>query len=177
MALDGDREVGVVVEVLRVPSRIHRARAGAVELLVVHAMGEWVIDGDGVFRHCTDHLQWLGLSVHAFCLPDGRIIESVATDRLAFHAGPVNDRSIGIELIVAGGHDLMSLEQRMDENENPPYTPAQYQAAGWWLRRCADEHRLSFAALRTHAELDPERKKDPGRAFDLEALRAAFDLA
>ncbi len=159
--------------VLSIPSSHHAPRTAGVDLLVLHAMGEWVI-AEGVYHHCTDFLRHLGLSAHAFCLPDGRIIESVDPSRKAFHAGRYNARSIGMEIVVAGGHDLASLERCMAMSRESRYTAVQYQAAGWWFRRRADEQGLSLKAVRTHAELDPTRKQDPGRAFDMGAFRAAF---
>ncbi len=159
--------------VIRIPSPQHHPRTRPVDLLVIHAMGEWVID-DGVYSHATDFLVRIGLSVHALCLPDGRIIESVDGDQVAYHAGEHNERSIGIELLVAGAHDLASLQRAMLDVEQPPYTAAQYVAAGRWLRRQAEARGLGFEHVTTHAHLDPERKQDPGPACDLEALRAAF---
>ena len=164
-----------MAEVIRIPNRHCATRTAAVDLLVLHAMGEWVISRRGLYHHCTDYLQSSGLSVHAFCLPDGRIIESVDPALKAFHAGQANDRSIGMELVIAGGHDLTSLRQRMNDVDAPPFTAAQYEAAGWWFRQQADEHGLDQSSIRTHAELDPARKEDPGRAFDMARFLQVFD--
>ena len=161
---------------LDIPNPWYRPRPGPVEILVLHAMGEWVLR-DGAYQHCTDLLYDLGLSVHAFCLPDGRLIRSVPPEHVAYHAGEANDRSIGIEVIVAGGHDLAGLKERMQDVANPPYADVQYDTVGWWLRRQAERFRLGFDDVTTHAALDPMRKQDPGAAFDMERLRAAFDGA
>lgn len=169
--------IGPMPPVHHVPSPYHRPRRGRVASLVVHAMGEWVRGEDGLWRHCTDHLQSLELSVHAFCLPDGRLVESVAPTEVAFHAGEHNEGSVGLEVVVAGPHDLASLHRRMAAVDDPPYTAVQYAAAGAWLRHRAEEAGLGFGDVTTHAELDPERKEDPGAAFDLERLRRAFEEA
>ena len=159
-----------------VPSPHWRPRTRAVDRLVVHAMAEWVLD-DGLAYHCTDYLRRVELSTHAFCLPDGRLVRAVDPEVAAFHAGPHNDRSVGIEVVVAGVHDLDGLVRRMDDLAEAPYTEAQYAAAGWWLRRQADRWGLGFGHVTTHAALDPARKRDPGRAFDIDRLRAAFESA
>lgn len=161
--------------ILRVPNPHHRERIDSVERLIVHAIAEWVVDEDGTPWHCTDYLRRVELSVHAFCLPDGRLVEAVPVERLAFHAKDWNEGSVGIEIVVAGAHDLDSLLARMGDFEAPPYTAAQYLAAGRWLRLQADRFDLRFADVFGHGELDPGRKEDPGRAFDFRALRNAFE--
>ena len=163
--------------IINIPSKFHRARTREVDLLVVHAMGEWIIDDMGVFHHCTDWLNFLKISVHTFCLPDGRIIKSVDTRRLAHHAKRFNGRSAGMEFLVEGGQNLASLEEHMDDAENPPYTEAQYESGGWWFKQRAKEHGITFDQIKTHTEIDPDRKKDPGRAFDWEAFKSAFEAA
>lgn len=158
--------------IISIPNPHSEPRREKVDLLVVHAMGEWVVL-DGVYRHCTDHLREVGLSVHAFCLPDGRIVSSVDTARVAHHARAYNPRSIGLELVVEGAHDDQSLFARIDDTAEPPYTAAQYQAAGWWFRSQADRYGLAFGHVTPHSALD-DRKRDPGQAFDWEAFRRAF---
>ena len=163
--------------ILAIPSKFHKTRTKEVNLLVVHAMGEWIIDDNGVYHHCTDWLNFLKISVHTYCMPDGRIIRSVDTRRIAHHAKGFNTRSAGMEFLVEGGHNLASLEERMKDVDNPPYTKAQYESGGWWFKQRAKEHDVTFDQIKTHAEIDPQRKKDPGPAFDWEAFKAAFEAA
>jgi N-acetyl-anhydromuramyl-L-alanine amidase AmpD len=162
--------------IIKIPNNYFRSRKADVDLLVIHAMGEWIFDGE-IYLHCTDFLQEIKLSAHGFCLPDGRIIESVDTEYAAYHARSHNDRSIGMEFLVEGGHDLESLRRRMRDTQDPPYTRAQYEAGGWWFRQRAEEHGLTFAHVTTHAQLDPGRKEDPGPAFDMNAFKEAFENA
>ncbi|MEM8961517.1 MAG: N-acetylmuramoyl-L-alanine amidase [Acidobacteriota bacterium] len=181
LALDRIRERDHAIapppnEIVKLPSPWFTVRPGPVQILVLHAMGEWVARDDG-FQHCTDLLYNLGLSVHALCLPDGRIVECVAAENVAYHAGPHNATSVGMEIVVAGAHNLDSLYERIADVDNPPFRPAQYESAGWWFRKQANRFDLDFSAIKTHAELDPQRKRDPGAAFDLEAFRLAFDNA
>lgn len=164
--------------IIRVPNANQKPRTRAVDLLVIHAMAEWVIDGSGLYHHCTDYLHYeAGLSVHAFCLPDGRIVESVDPDLVAYHAREYNGCSVGIEVVVEGGHDIRSLMERMNDTVHPPYTRAQYESCAWWLRQQARRFGLSFSHIKRHAELAPGRKMDPGPAFDWQRLRDAFEAA
>jgi N-acetyl-anhydromuramyl-L-alanine amidase AmpD len=39
----------------------------------------------------------------------------------------------------------------------------------------AEKFGLGYEHINTHHELAPERKEDPGKAFDLKAFKAAFD--
>jgi N-acetyl-anhydromuramyl-L-alanine amidase AmpD len=167
----------MVPTIIDIPSQYHRQRPRAVDLLVVHAMAEWVKDDEGVYHYCTDWLNVLKLSVHGFCLPDGRIVQSVDPERVAYHAGNDNNRSIGMEFIVAGGHNYSTFLKRMANETDPPYTQAQYEAGGWWYRKQAERFGLTFDQIKPHSELDPARKKDPGAAFDWETFRAAFEAA
>ncbi|MCP5046128.1 MAG: N-acetylmuramoyl-L-alanine amidase [bacterium] len=144
-------------------------------MLVVHAMAEWVMDDDGVFHYCTDWLNVLKLSVHAFCLPDGRIVQSVEPGQTAYHAKEFNGRSVGMEFVVAGGHNYDSFLKKMADVENSPYTQAQYEAGGWWYKKMAEKFGLTFEQIKSHREIAPDRKKDPGDAFDWKVFKAAFN--
>lgn len=161
--------------IINIPSKYHRQRTTNVDTLVVHAMAEWVMDDYGDYHYCTDWLNFLKLSVHAYCLPDGRIVETVAPDRVAYHASKYNNRSIGMEFIVPGGHNYNSFLKQMANVQNPPYSTEQYQAGGQWFRIQAHRLGLSFEHIKSHKQLDPDRKQDPGNAFDWTAFRKAFE--
>ncbi|NIM14284.1 MAG: hypothetical protein GTO45_19795 [Candidatus Aminicenantes bacterium] len=163
--------------IIEIPSKYHRQRTKDVDLMVVHAMAEWVMDDKRVYHHCTDWLNVLKLSVHAFCLPDGRIVQSVDPQQVAYHAAEFNNTSVGMEFIVAGGHNYDSFLRRMADRENSPYTQAQYDAGGWWFRQQARWFDLTFEQIKTHRDLAPDRKKDPGDAFDWDTFKAAFEAA
>jgi len=102
-------------------------------------------------------LAGLRVSAHFLIRRAGDIIQFVATDQRAWHAGVscyagrtrCNDFSIGIEL---EGTDTL------------PYADAQYATLAT-LTLCL-RHRYPLAAVRGHAHIAPGRKTDPGVAFD-----------
>lgn len=162
---------------IKIPNEKHgrRREASDIDLLIIHSHAEWVIDtqddggkGRGFVWHCTDWLRAIGLSCHAWCLPDGRIVREVDSWNIAYHARGFNDRSIGMEFVVAG---VLSYAEFLNAMDQPPdaglYSDAQYESgAGWYAARIR-EHGLSVSQIDTHMGIDPERKHDPGRAFDL----------
>jgi len=104
-----------------------------------------------------ERLRGVRVSAHFLLRRDGSIVQCVATDKRAWHAGAshycgrerCNDFSIGIEL---EGTDTL------------PYSDAQYStlAALTVLLR----GRYPLAAVCGHAHIAPGRKTDPGPAFD-----------
>jgi N-acetyl-anhydromuramyl-L-alanine amidase AmpD len=164
-------------------------RAGeTVEIAVLHAMAETVIDTDGeqgdrgVRYGAREWLERLGISAHVLATPDGRLVELVdPAARVAFHAKGFNSRAVGVEFLVAGAHDYGSFlreigidpvrKKAIDPPPASPFTEAQYAAAGLWLARRG----LPWSAVRDHAELDPGRKYDPGPLFERPRLRHWFE--
>jgi AmpD protein len=121
-----------------------------------------------LFTNCLDcsahpafaDLEGVAVSAHLFVDRGGVITQFVSFDHRAWHAGKssfrgssaCNDYSIGIEL--EGTDDI-------------PYEDAQYIALAdlvvTLLRRY---ERLSLDAIVGHQEIAPQRKTDPGAAFD-----------
>ena len=144
--------------------------AGAIELLVIHNIslppGEF--GGDGVQRLFTNTLDvnahayyqaiaGLKVSAHFFVRRDGRVIQFVSCLRRAWHAGEscwqgksrCNDFSLGIEL---EGSDAV------------PFTDAQYAV----LKNLTMALRVAYPirGIAGHSDIAPQRKTDPGSAFD-----------
>lgn len=152
-------------------------------MVVLHAIGEWVVDstnlggkGRGYVWHCTDWLRAIGRSTHAFVLPDGLIVREVDSHYKAWHARGHNSRSVGIEFALRGVWPYHKFQAAMrGERDDAAYTPAQTQAALSWVRARAAEHafRLTEHSVRTHQQLDPERKLDPGSIFPLGTFLSA----
>jgi len=165
----------VTPEIIQKSSIYHRDRHQTVEMLVVHAMAEWVKDEDGVNYYCVDYLNHKKYSVHAYCLPDGSIIESISQEEVAYHAAEFNNQSIGMEFIVPGAHNLETFLARIADRQNPPFTQAQYKSGGWWFKQQAEKFGLNFQHIKTHRQLAPDRKQDPGDAFDWRIFKEAFE--
>ena len=102
----------------------------------------------------------LEVSAHFLLRRDGEILQFVATDDRAWHAGEsvwcdrenCNDFSIGIEL---------------EGTDSSPYTDVQYQQ----LHRLIGALRAKYPSLGRgdivgHSEIAPGRKTDPGESFD-----------
>jgi AmpD protein len=141
-----------------------------VDLLVIHSItlppGEFVGDAiTALFTNTLDpslhpsfvELQALRVSAHFLIRRDGEVIQFVACDRRAWHAGVstfegrerCNEFSIGIEL---EGTDLV------------PFEDAQYQAL--FTIANALQQRYPLFAVAAHSEIAPGRKTDPGPQFD-----------
>ncbi len=159
----------------RLPSPHEDARPAGirVSLIVIHGVslppgefgGHWVEDffcgrldvsGHPYFREIAD----LRVAPHLLIRRDGSLIQFVACERRAWHAGlsewrgrrDCNDFSIGIEL---EGTDSM------------PYTDAQYARLVPVIRGlCARYPGIDDAAIVGHSDIAPGRKTDPGPAFD-----------
>ncbi len=157
---------------LRAPSPNFDARPENQDarLLVLHNIslppgvfgGSHIID---FFQNVLDYsshpwlprLKDLRVSAHFLIRRTGQVVQFVATEHRAWHAGVsrfqgqdrCNDFSIGIEL---EGTDTL------------PYEPAQYQA----LERVSSSlrDRYPIRAVRGHEHIAPGRKTDPGLSFD-----------
>ncbi len=143
------------------------------DLIVVHGIslppgefgGPWI---DALFTNSLDPgahpsfgaLAGLRVSAHLLIRRDGELVQYVPLTRRAWHAGEsshcgrerCNDFSVGIEL--EGADDV-------------PYMPAQYLMLArvvQALRRWAPS--LRAAPVVGHSDVAPERKSDPGPAFD-----------
>jgi N-acetylmuramoyl-L-alanine amidase len=110
----------------------------------------------------------LEVSCHYFVWEDGRIVQLVAEDRRAWHAGSsvwkgerdLNSCSIGIE-IVNPGHD----------GGAPPFPEAQIAGLIALLRDISERYAIAPERILAHSDVAPARKVDPGEAFPWERLR------
>lgn len=164
----------------RVPSPHHDCRPDneAPTLLVVHNIslppgefgGPWI---DALFTGKIDpdahpffaEIAHLRVSAHCLIRRDGEIVQYVPFDKRAWHAGvsryqgreKCNDFSIGIEL---EGTDTLA------------YTDAQYQQLAAVTRLLMKTYPALANHIAGHNEIAPERKTDPGPAFDWPRFRA-----
>ena len=152
------------------------SRAG-VELVVIHnislppgrfganLVGDFFCNRLDCSRHSAlEELSGVEVSAHLFIDRQGRATQFVPFDQRAWHAGVsswrgrarCNDFAVGIEL---EGTDIR------------PYTKAQYarlaRVLAWLFQQYPE---LSLDRLVGHNEIAPNRKTDPGAAFDWAVL-------
>ena len=118
-----------------------------------------------LFTNCLDpgahpyfrEICTLKVSSHYLVRRDGELIQFVAPEKRAWHAGAsswrgrerCNDFSIGIEL---------------EGSDEDVFTAAQYHRLAALIRRLGDHFPLRDIAA--HSEIAPGRKTDPGPRFD-----------
>jgi AmpD protein len=108
-------------------------------------------------------LEGLRVSSHLLVRRDGEIIQFVPLHQRAWHAGVsrwkererCNDFSIGIEL---------------EGTDSTPYTDTQYERAARLAQLLSA--RFPIEDIVGHSDIAPERKSDPGPAFDWARFRA-----
>ncbi|WP_426816927.1 1,6-anhydro-N-acetylmuramyl-L-alanine amidase AmpD [Winslowiella sp. 2C04] len=170
---------GWIVGVKQVPSPHFNSRPADEEpsLLVVHNIslppgefgGPYI---DALFTGQLDAsahpffagIAQLRVSAHCLIRRDGEIVQYVPFHLRAWHAGisrwqgreNCNDFSVGVEL---EGTDIL------------PYTDAQYQALQQITALLMQHYPLTVERITGHSDIAPERKTDPGPAFDWEKFR------
>lgn len=151
------------------PNCDKRPRGVEPTLLVIHNIslppgqfgGPEIVD---FFQNKLDYDShpWLGrlrgvtVSAHFLVRRDGQVVQFVSTDERAWHAGVssfkgrerCNDFSIGIEL---------------EGTDTEPYTDEQYETLQSLTRALRARYPLS--AVWGHEHIAPQRKTDPGPAF------------
>jgi AmpD protein len=175
-----NRKTGIIENVEYIPSPNADERPGdqPVELVVVHNIslppgefgGPFIaelftnrLDGEA-HPYFADICQ-LKVSAHVLIRRDGSVIQFVPFHRRAWHAGEslycgreaCNDFSVGIEL--EGADDVA-------------YEDVQYrQLADMITALRAAYPTLAKDALTGHCDIAPQRKTDPGPAFDWDRLK------
>ncbi|MDD5364426.1 MAG: 1,6-anhydro-N-acetylmuramyl-L-alanine amidase AmpD [Gallionellaceae bacterium] len=162
-----------------IPSPNHDARPDGltIELVVVHniSLPPGQFGGSGIIELFCNRLdpdahpyyatiRDLRVSAHFLIRRDGELIQFVACDRRAWHAGlsnwhgreRCNDYSVGIEL--EGTDDL-------------PFTGPQYAQLNDLLAELYARYPITGVA--GHSDIAPGRKTDPGPGFDWDRVRRA----
>ncbi len=155
------------------PNQDDRPEGSEPELIIIHGIslppGEF--GGHYVEQLFTNRLDWdahpyfaeirdLKVSTHLFIRRDGNLIQFVPFSRRAWHAGAscyrdredCNDFSIGIEL---------------EGEDETPYADVQYEV----LVKAIGVLQVTYSSLCArriagHCDVSPDRKSDPGPAFD-----------
>lgn len=162
------------------PNQGPRPIDAAISLVVIHNISLPPDDfsGDAIERFFVNRLDpaahpyfatiaELQVSTHFYIRRSGRVVQFVACDRRAWHAGQscwvgvenCNDYSVGIEL---------------QGNDFEPYTEAQYESL--WAVVDALRIRYPIDALAGHCHIAPGRKTDPGPSFDWAAVRQRYGM-
>jgi N-acetylmuramoyl-L-alanine amidase len=110
------------------------------------------------------------VSAHYLIDEDGAVVQLVAEERRAWHAGVsswstrahINDCSIGIELVNPG-----------HEWGYRPFTEAQYDACVGLCQGILSRWPIAPRRVLAHSDVAPARKQDPGELFDWAQLAAA----
>ena len=158
---DSDR-----VDLMR-PSPNHGMRIGYArpDSIILHYTG--MADGPSAIAWlCNPASQ---VSSHYVVEADGTILQLVAEERRAWHAGrsgwmgetDINSASIGIE-IVNGGHPAGL----------PSFPPVQIDAVTQLSRDIAARHGIRPERILAHSDVSPGRKCDPGERFPWHTLFA-----
>lgn len=170
---------GWLAGVTRLPSPNFGERpAGPVSLVVLHNIslppdefgGDWV---EKFFLNQLDPtahpyfatIADVQVSAHFYVRRDGRVVQFVACDQRAWHAGHsswagrenCNDYSVGIEL---------------EGSDTQAFTARQYRAL--WRLLDALQQRYPIEAVAGHSHVAPGRKTDPGPYFDWPLLRTRY---
>lgn len=128
-------------------------------------LGKLDPDADEYFKD----IYQLEVSAHCLIRRDGEIIQYVSFDDKAWHAGisshhgreRCNDFSIGIEL---------------EGTDTTPYTDAQYKRLVSLVKKLQESYPLiSDNNIVGHCDIAPDRKTDPGEAFDWHYFKAQLN--
>lgn len=141
------------------------------KMIVLHAMAEYIdVDAKtakqkGIAPGPCHAVRWLdicGLSAHALITPTGVSIRCRKDDQMAWHARGHNHNSLGIEFLVPGKHNYQTFLAAIKKPylTNEAFHCGQEQIREWLEAWNIDE-------MKTHQELDPSRKHDPGTGFPL----------
>lgn len=180
-AIDGSGWVADDRAVRRVgsPNVDARPAGSPVSLLVVHDIslppgefgGPFI---EALFTNMLDSaahpyfegLRDLRVSAHFLVRRDGALVQFVSCDERAWHAGQssfegrpaCNDFSIGVEL---------------EGTDTAPYEPAQYATLASLTNALVA--RYPIEAVAGHSDIAPDRKTDPGAAFDWNIFLSKLD--
>ncbi len=139
-----------------------RERVGQIKYIIIHCSIKSPLE---ILNQIND----LGLSAHYIIGRDGTIIETLAPEKVAYHAGvsswkassdiSLNEYSIGIEL------EAPTLGQYKDD-----YTDIQIDKLCELLEYLTLEYNIEKHNILGHSDIAPARKPDPGVCFPWQKL-------
>ena len=148
----------VVAEVRPSPNHNERKGGARPDMILLHYTGMRDVQA-AVSVLCSPASE---VSAHYVVLEDGHIIQLVAEERRAWHAGvsfwagetDINSCSIGIE-IANPGH----------EHGYPDFPKRQVAAVTALCRSIFTRHKIPADRVLAHSDVAPARKQDPGEKF------------
>lgn len=157
-----------------------KTRKKPVNGIIIHSMAE-IVGGVPAAQFLADY----GLSAHYLIRPDGEIVETVPTEKVAYHAGVsnwlgqehLNSSYIGIELLVPGDHSYGSFVEAIKSSDN--FSREQFEACVDLCKSLVKKYPdiLAKRVVR-HSDVsgdsvrgDGKGKVDPGRGFNFEELK------
>ena len=148
-----------------IPSPNWNERQSPISMIVLHYTGMRT-GAEALERMCDPAAE---VSAHYMIEEDGTVIQLVAEEQRAWHAGrsywrgitDINSASIGIELVNPG-----------HEWGYRPFTEAQMDRLIPLLADIKVRHDIPRANIVGHSDVAPARKEDPGELFDWETLAA-----
>lgn len=163
---EGSGPASVVTRYVPSPNHGPRPDGRRPDLLLLHYTGMPTADA-ALARLCDSAAE---VSAHYLVEESGGVVQLVAEDRRAWHAGAsewagetdVNSCSIGIE-IANGGH----------AGGLPPYPEAQIGAVIALAREIVDHWSIPQHRVLAHSDVAPARKEDPGELFPWDRLHEA----
>ncbi len=155
------------------------SRHNAAELIVLHAMAEYIHVNQAVKDyyatkrkplelhrdyHAPEWLRAIRYSAHRLTCPNGDSIKCRDFAQGAFHASGFNTNSLGIEFLVPGVH---TYESFLEALKTSYLTSAAFDSGIETVREWMKIRNIEKGEIKTHHELSPERKQDPGDGFPL----------
>jgi N-acetylmuramoyl-L-alanine amidase len=146
-----------------IPSPNYNVRQSAISMLVLHYTGMCEREAT-LARLCDPQAE---VSAHYFITEQGDVVQLVAEQHRAWHAGKaywrgitdVNSASIGIEL-----------ENPGHEHGYKPFPEAQIAALVLLMQAIVVRHKITRGNIVGHSDVAPARKQDPGELFPWERL-------
>lgn len=161
------------------PLRSHGFQKGQVRhCLVIHAMAEYIFYEEQL-RPAADFLKYIDRGAHFTVLPSGQPVEHIDPSLVAWHAKGSNRTTVGAELLIPGIIDYTGLLREMKRKCGAfdVYSRGQYSgligilAYLVQLGYLESPHDYTF-----HEDLSPDRKFDPGTAFDRDVFREMVQI-
>ena len=178
MRIDACKDCLIDARQVPSPNCDERPDGSDISLIVIHGMslppGQYGgPEIDHFFTNTLDanghpyfaQISELRVSSHVLIRRDGEMVQYVPFRKRAWHAGAscyqgrvaCNDFSVGIEL---------------EGQDDEPYTDVQYQVLAAVVKALIDTFPgLSENSLAGHCDISPQRKTDPGPAFDWQRLQ------